>query len=251
MKYTVIEHFSHPHLLLWNSAETVPYQCDGCKELGFKACYRCEYVDCDFHLHEECATASSSTFHTFFKKCDFKFNEKAPGECPRYCDACGKDVLGFVYQCTHKKAYDLHPCCVKLQHTIKGDGIELKLSKKVSSKCLKCQSKEVSKGIKGWSYVSTCGQYCYHVACVKDMVLENWKNGNFVQQSDAIELSSLEMQSMVPSQELVMQCGESSSRRKGSRYWSVAKLVLQLIISAIFGDPTYGVVAFVESLFSN
>jgi hypothetical protein len=38
-----------------------------------------------------------SAFHTFFFKCNFKFCENALGFRARYFDACGKDVLEFVY----------------------------------------------------------------------------------------------------------------------------------------------------------
>ena len=90
----------------------------------------------------------SSAFHPFFKTCEFKFVENVEGE--RRCDACAKDVLGFVYQCQHKKAYDLHRC-MKLERNLNGDGVKLYLREKVSSglKCLKCKSKNVAKDLKG------------------------------------------------------------------------------------------------------
>jgi len=128
MKYTEITHPSHPHDLVLGSAEE-PYQCDGCKEVGFGPCFKCE--QCNFNLHEECAMPEPSAFHPFFSKCDFRFYENAPGSSDRFCDACGKDVRGFVYQCSHEN--DLHPCCMKLQRTLIGDGVKLHLSDKVST----------------------------------------------------------------------------------------------------------------------
>jgi hypothetical protein len=186
-----------------------------------------------------------SAFHPFFSKCDFRFYENAPGSSDRFCDACGKDVRGFVYQCSHEN--DLHPCCMKLQRTLIGDGVKLHLSDKVSTRCLKCGSKEISKGFRGWSYESSCGQYCYHVACVKDLVLENWRRGYFDDGHNTMAL-----QIMVPNEDIVQQTGgSSSSRMKASKYWRMAKVALTLIISAVFGDPTTAVATLIASLLSS
>jgi hypothetical protein len=245
MKYKEITHLSHPHILVLESAEE-PYQCDGCKEVGFGPCFKCE--QCNFNLHEECAMPEPSAFHPFFRKCNFRFYENAPGYRARYCDACGKDVRGFVYQCLHEKAHDLHPCCMKLQRTLIGDGVKLHLSDKVSTRCLKCGSKEISKGFRGWSYESSCGQYCYHVACVKNLVLENWRMGYFDHGHNMMAL-----QIMAPNEDNIVQQtgGSSSGRRKASKYWRMAKVALTLIISAIFGDPTTVVATLIASLLSS
>ena len=247
MKVTEFEHPSHPHILtLKPSGE--PYKCDGCKELGFGPCYHCQ--DCNYHLHEECAMASESAYHPFFKKCHFIFRNET---YDRICDACGKDVMGVSYKCLHDKAHDLHPCCLKLQHTIYGDGgIKLKLSDKVSSKCLKCKSKEISKGKKGWSYVSSCGEFCYHVACVKDLVLENWKNGYF--DGDVDQKNNLALMQIGTSSTSTCTCNEVVESgggwfgSKGKRFWRIARMVLKLVISAIFGDPIAGIAIVVEAL---
>ncbi|KAH7537214.1 hypothetical protein FEM48_Zijuj03G0068900 [Ziziphus jujuba var. spinosa] len=248
MKITEFEHPNHPDHILMLKSSDVPYKCDGCKELGFGPCFKCE--DCNFHLHEECALASKSSYHPLLKRCELRFCEETYGG--RYCDACGKDVMGFVYQCTHDNAHDLHPCCLKLQRIIIGDGFELRLSDKVPSKCLKCNSKEISRGIKGWSYVSSCGEYCYHVACVKDLVLENWRNGYFDGDNDNIsaQTSNLALlQIASPSNEVAQRGGRLGSKAK--KFWRIAKMVLKLIISAIFGDPTGGIAIIVEALVSS
>ncbi|KAK4579132.1 hypothetical protein RGQ29_028989 [Quercus rubra] len=245
MKFTEIEHPSHPQHTLTLVAAQEPYSCDGCKQRGFRlgerSCYECK--QCNFHLHEECAMPESSAFHPFFKTCEFKFVENVQGE--RRCDACGKDVLGFVYQCQHKKAYDLHPCCMKLERTLNGDGVKLYLREKVSSglKCLKCKSKNIARDLKGWSYESNCGHYCYHVACVKDLILDNWKKG---------QTSDTGLQIMVPNMEdAVEQSGRSKNGKKVNKYLTKAILVLRLIISAIFGDPIGIAVVCFEQLFSS
>ena len=172
-----MDHPSHPHPLQLKPPGA-PYKCSGCQELGFGSSYRCESSKCNYILHEECANAVPLAFHRFFRKSYFEFYEEAPGCAPRYCDACGKDVLGFVYHCS-RTGYDLHPCCLKLKDSISDGSVTLELSQKVPSKCLKCKSRNVVNKVKGWSYVSSEDSSCYHVSCVKELILENWKRGLF------------------------------------------------------------------------
>lgn len=252
MKITELEHPSHPDHMLTLKSSDAAYMCEGCKELGLGPCFECQ--DCNFHLHEECAMPSKSSYHPHFKRCEFTFREETYNG-GRYCDACGKDVMGFVYQCTHDNAHDLHPCCLKLQRKIiAGDGLVLRLSDKVPSKCLKCNSREISRGIKGWSYVSSCGEFCYHVACVKDLVLENWRNGYFDGDKNINSVSAQTsnnfalMQIGGPSNQVAQTGGRIGSKAK--KFWRIAKMVLKLIISAIFGDPTGGIAMIVEALVS-
>ncbi|KAG2730286.1 hypothetical protein I3760_01G285500 [Carya illinoinensis] len=221
-KITEIKHSSHRHQLKLMCSPT-PYTCDGCKELGFEACYQCnkKLSICNFHLHEECAIASSCpTKHPFFKKGNFIFRDKSPSHA-KFCVACGKQVRGFRYRSTRKKAHVLHTCCLKHPANITDGGVNLNLAEKTPSKCLICHKKKVSKEIEGWAYVSTCGKYCYHVACVKDLCLENWKKGYLRQQNT----SNLVVQQTVLSR--------SQLGKKGS---SMIKSVLELIISAILGN---------------
>lgn len=224
MKITEIEHFSHGHKLELSYSQT-PYQCDGCKELGFGSCYHCKKNKCDFHLHEKCAVANPFACHSFSNKSNFEFRRKGKrGKC---CTACGKEVQGFMYK--SKKAY-LHPCCLKLPNTLNGSdggGLTLNLKEKATSKCLICQNKEISKGkLKGWAYVSTCGKHVYHVGCVNHMNFENWKKGYFNVQSGQNSLGFIKQEN-----------GESSSggsgRKQSEGRWM--GYALDLIVHAIFG----------------
>jgi hypothetical protein len=95
-----------------------------------------------------------------------------------------------------------------------------------------------------WSYESSCGKYSYHMACVKDLILENWRR-------DYFDGNNIALQIMVPNQDIVQQTGGSSSRTKLSKYWKRAKVVLELIISAILGDPTTLIATLIQSLLSN
>ena len=248
MGLTKIKHPSHSQHCLLLKYPQEPYQCNGCMGIGFGPCYECEHEDCSFYLHEECANAAPSTSHPF-SKCSLKFHDKVPQEGERYCDACGEDVSGFVYQCKHKNPHDFHPRCLKLPRTLTTeDGLMLQLRKKLPSKCLYCGSKETSNRIQGWCYVSSSYQYCYHIACVKNMILEKWRKGYFIQDGN-VKASYLALQTFNPSREIVLPSGKSSSKAK--QIWSTAKTVIMLIISALFGEPTTLISVLVQQLLSS
>ncbi|TYH51518.1 hypothetical protein E1A91_D10G265500v1 [Gossypium mustelinum] len=226
MKITEIDHFSHRHKLELSYSEK-PYQCDGCKELGFGSSYQCNNKKCDFHLHENCGLAKPIATHSFFKNSSFKFKKK--GKRGKTCKACGKDVQGFMYK--SKEAY-LHPCCLELPSTLNGNfnggSLRLNLEVKASTKCLICQNKEIYKGkLKGWAYISSCGKHCYHVGCVNNMNFENWKMGYFNQsQSGGVA------KGLVFNKE---ENGESSNGRKENE-GSLMKNALDFIVKAVLGD---------------
>ena len=81
------------------------------------------------------------------------------------------------------------------------------------------------------------------MACVKDLILDNWKKG---------QTSDTGLQIMVPNMEdAVEQSGRSKNGKKVNKYLTKAILVLRLIISAIFGDPIGIAVVCFEQLFSS
>lgn len=229
---TVLEdQHQHPLQLIRNSR--TPYKCDGCKEIGLGSSYRCGERNCPgYQLHRECkdlASAGSTTTHSLFSdKVQFKFEKQSP-EHVGSCVACGKDVQGFRYQLSPRKiefglglllrskALVLHPCCFKLPSNRTDEGVNLELKEKAPSKCQICQSEKISKKIQGWAYVSTNGEYCYHVKCVKELV----DNKNFHQQSDGTNTTTLQLE--------IKQKAFKVSKQ-------MMKQILMLIISAILGD---------------
>ncbi|KAK8466132.1 hypothetical protein PHAVU_008G011500 [Phaseolus vulgaris] len=232
-----------------------PFRCSGCQEVGFGRSYHCQNKNCGYILHEECANADSHASHRFFHRSQFEFYEKAPGNRVRYCDACGKDVLGFVYHCS-LTGYDLHPCCLYLKDSISDEEgqISLQLCEKVPSVCVKCNHRNVVDGVKGWSYVSSGSgrKYCYHVSCVKQLILENLNRGYFTQETNSIGMSDREYSQLaVRSMEMVPSGG--SWRRSGTlrKYTKIAVLIFKLIFSAVFGNPITAIAALVEALVSD
>eukprot|EP00257_Ricinus_communis_P027767 XP_025015181.1 uncharacterized protein LOC112536629 [Ricinus communis] len=240
-----IQHPSHRHKLKLKRP-SAPYYCDGCKELGFDICYQCETCNM-FSIHKECAIPVSPTYHHFLKDCRFEFHDKStiPGN-GRDCDACGMDVKGNVYQCSCKK-YDMHPHCTKLPETLTGENVKLQLKKKVSLECQKCHFKIDSKrGPKGWCYVSSCGKYCLHVACVKQLVYEAWQNNYFNQQNDKTTTKNLALPSREGASTSTAIVEKKENRSSGG--WNIAVLVLKLILSAIFGEPITGFTVLIATL---
>jgi hypothetical protein len=198
------------------------------------------------------ASANSTTTHSLFSEnVRFIFHEQSP-EHVGSCVACGKDVQGFRnhYSPPKKNAFlelflpskqlVLHPCCFRLPSNRTNQGlnasneevVNLELKEKAASKCLICQRNKISKKIEGWAYVSTCGKYCYHVRCVKDLV-----DKKLEQQSDGTNtISTLRLEV----RQKALQVGIE-----------VIEVVLKLIIEAIFGNPLSAIVTFVLNFFTD
>jgi hypothetical protein len=168
----------HQHTLLQLSdSQTPSFMCSGCKELGgFGSSCICENINCNYIVHQECAEPVKHAVHPFFKNCNFVFYENTEKQCCGFCDACGKDLLGFFYICL-KTGDTLHPCCLNLQNTISSEEsgkVILKLCHEVPSDCVKCRQRQVVRNqFEGWSYVlESDGKSCFHVSCFKDFILE-------------------------------------------------------------------------------
>ncbi|KAJ3674381.1 hypothetical protein LUZ60_004997 [Juncus effusus] len=263
MKYGEITHFSHPQHKLRLEYHETPFKCDGCKEVGIGTRFKCSI--CDYDLHKQCALAGSTPTlrHAFYSKCIFQFMARPPGNLARYCNACEKDVTGFVYHC-NKCGFDLHPCCASLPHVLEAsEGLRLYLYRKVSSACHRCGRKGRS-----WSYRSSCKKYNLHVACVAEILVESWheiyynnnhgssnytnsiakrgiengmSNGTRNIASNGINNGGMYGVSSngykVPS---LVGVGKNHHRRKGKvkRCCELAALAVQVVISAVLGDPT-------------
>ncbi|KAM7479251.1 hypothetical protein LguiA_027464 [Lonicera macranthoides] len=240
MKYNEITHFSHPvHRLQFLYTE-VPFKCDGCKEVGIGSCYKCSTCDYDLHLH--CAIPSPSISHPFYTKCQFQFLPRPPGPVARYCNACEKDVTGFVYHC-HSCGFDLHPCCAKLPTMLDDGEVKLYLYRKVSAACHRCGRKGRS-----WSYRSTCKKYNLHVACVKEMLVDTWH-----EICDGASGSNCRRglgTNRIPSLRGTLQNYHKKRKGKAKKCCEIAGLALQFVISAVLGDPTTLIAGVVGSLMS-
>ncbi|KAG9453488.1 hypothetical protein H6P81_006392 [Aristolochia fimbriata] len=244
----ILEHLiSHPHsIVLENHGK--PYRCDGCLEVGFGSGFRCD--PCNFDLHRECAKASSFTSHRFFgKHVLFKFMERTPGARARYCDACGRDVKGLVYHC-EAKGWDLHPCCAHLPEVIRNEEVELRLKPKKasSSKCQRCGKNKHRNNASGWWYVSTDGEYKFHVACIKNMAVEEWKRRRSAQKAGTTTLALGMSEDDVFPLQIARRGGNGGGFRK---YQRILKLVVKLLVSVLVGDPTAVFAGVVASLLTN
>ncbi|GAU17821.1 hypothetical protein TSUD_172100 [Trifolium subterraneum] len=163
----------HQHTLqLNNSATPSIFTCNHCKELGnSERSFICENRNCNHIIHIECALADEHAVHPFFKNSHFKLCENASDG--GFCDACGKDLLGYFYWCS-KTNYALHPCCLKLEDTISSDGkVIMTLCNHVPSDCAICRQKHVVRNqFQGWSYIlHSEGNPCCHVSCFTNLIL--------------------------------------------------------------------------------
>lgn len=268
MKYNEISHFSHPqHNLRFEYAE-VPFKCDGCKEIGIGSSYKCKTCEYDLHMH--CAIPTPCIYHPFYPQCSFTFMSRPPGSLPRYCNACERGVTGFLYHCK-SCGFDLHPCCAQLPMVLDAGEVNMFLYRKVSGACQRCGKKGRS-----WSYRSSNKKSNLHVACVKDMLIENWhdlyyygqKHYNITPTSKTNSTSSRTSASAsgvtrisnVPAglkgphfqTHPHMNIHKSSCNNKGKvqKYSEMAGMGLQFVISALLGDPTSLIASLIGSLMS-
>ncbi|GKV23199.1 hypothetical protein SLEP1_g32957 [Rubroshorea leprosula] len=200
---------SHPQHKLKFEYSEFPLKCDGCKEVGIGSSYRCAAF-CDFDLHMHCAIPSPSICHAFYSKCSFKFLPLPPGDMARYCNACEKDVTGFVYHC-EGCGFDLHPCCAKLPMVL-DDG----------------------EGGAG-------------VACVREMLVENWHELYFERGNG----SSRKLETRIPSLKNTLQTPHQMGKgKKVKKFCKMVRLALQFVISVVLGDPTVFIAGVIGSLMS-
>ncbi|KAJ7967371.1 Cysteine/Histidine-rich C1 domain family protein [Quillaja saponaria] len=240
MKYNEISsHFSHPQHKLKFEYSEFPFKCDGCKEVGIGSRYKCSICDYDLHMH--CAMPSPSITHPFYAKCSFQFLTRPPGNTPRFCNACEKGVTGFVYHC-NSCGFDLHPCCAKLPMVLDDGEIKLYLHMKVSSACHRCGRKGRS-----WSYRSNCKEYNLHVACVREMLFQSWHE-IYVGRGKG---RKLETRIAIPSLKNTLQTTHNKkSRGKVRKCCEMAGIAVQVVISAVLGDPTVLIAGVIGSLMS-
>ncbi|XP_072952042.1 protein VACUOLELESS GAMETOPHYTES-like [Typha angustifolia] len=263
MKYTTeITHFSHPNHKLYPEFSDHPFKCDGCKEAGIGSRFSCRSCDYDLHHHCAAASAASSTLrHPFYPRCLFVFLPRPPGDSPRYCNACGRDAVGFVYHC-RTCGFDLHPCCAALPHVLDvAGGARLFLYKKTGSTCHRCGRRGRS-----WSYRSACKSYNLHVACVTEMLVDSWQEIYYGKRGVAAVPASGGSYGgsyqdrgaggsyggsyvRIPS---IRGVGKNHHRGKGKvkRCCEVAAMAVQVIISAVLGDPTAIIAGIIGSFIS-
>ncbi|KAF7849796.1 hypothetical protein BT93_L0282 [Corymbia citriodora subsp. variegata] len=201
-----------------------PFCCTACKETGFGSGYGCS--QCVVRVHQECKDPSPAmNLKLKWRKHSLKFypNMKAENGKPRYCAMCSKPVSGCGYRSSSGK--NCHPSCRMLPQYILVNGAEYHLSNKVHLNCTWCsQQKRYIDNVKlpSWSYAR--GKAEFHVGCVKDMMTESWRNGEFVPADGGVR-----MQINV----------DPASRAKPGIFGSaLPELVIRGVLAAVTGDPT-------------
>ncbi|GJM95269.1 hypothetical protein PR202_ga11981 [Eleusine coracana subsp. coracana] len=277
MRYGEVAHFSHPqHRLRLEHLDTA-FRCDGCGEAGIGSRYRCPARGCDHDLHRQCAVVPLSPpppplRHPFYPRCAFAFLPRAPGGSgTRYCNACGRDVAGFVYHC-RACGFDLHPCCASLPHFLDcttgsgGGGAKLYLcpTDHSSTKAVPCH--RCGHRGRSWSYRSHCGTYSLHVACVVDMIVDSWHdvvgrrkgNGDLYGSGGyvvpvirgAARSGHVAGKGGGESSSSYSYWGRRRKKKKGKvkRCCEIAGFASQVVISAVLGDPSALIAGVIGSL---
>ncbi|CAN6361655.1 unnamed protein product [Urochloa humidicola] len=248
MRYGEVAHFSHPQHRLRLEHHATAFRCNGCREPGIGARFRCPHPSCDHDLHRQCALPVSPALrHPFYPRCAFVFLPRAPGAPgSRYCNACGRDVAGCAYHC-RACGFDLHPCCAALPHALDaGGGVRLRLypdsSSGAAAACHRCGQRRRS-----WSYRSQCGSFSLHVACVMEMLVESWHGGGGGRGYNRVPAIRGAAKSSHGSREYYSYWGRKK-KGKVKRCCEIAGFAGQVVISAVLGDPTAFIAGVIGSL---
>ncbi|PWA35017.1 hypothetical protein CTI12_AA612760 [Artemisia annua] len=223
-----MSHDNHHHKLELKSANC-PYYCGQCNQLGFGLSYTCVKSECNIFYHKLCESPQTLIMHPFSTKCVLKFYPNKYGK-ESSCDVCGKKIKGYHCKCLcNFVTRHVHPSCLSYEPALVAiDGLTLNLKKVATSACLHCGNMKISSKVPGWAYVSSCGDYCYHVSCVMDIINRKWKNGLITGESDPFQTIRPEFLSDVDKrQQLVIGKKKEKSMKKAAT-----------ILSAIFNVLT-------------
>ncbi|KAL8206095.1 hypothetical protein R6Q57_009646 [Mikania cordata] len=140
---------------------------------------------------------------------------------------------------------NLHPSCLGYEKTLEAAlGLTLHLEKAAKSKCLHCGTKDLWSNVRGWAYVSSCGSYCYHISCVKEIINKNWRHGFFTGKSDPFRTIKEQFPEDV---DRMHQLAVGRMERQTSKD---VEAVLSAIFHVLTGNP-FGLVGAAQSYFGN
>ncbi|KAK2637584.1 hypothetical protein Ddye_032376 [Dipteronia dyeriana] len=194
----------------------------------------------------------STTRLGFFPNSAFKFLLRPPGLRERCYNGCGKLMRVFMYHC-EEKWWDLHPSCLNLPNKLKVDYVKFKLRDKVLEKCFWCNKRRLEGSvsrIRGWSYVSKCEKYHFHVYYASEMMLEGWKNESYSNNNDNDQTSPDSLALALENLELPIQ-GQSRGNGGGSsghKFIRIVKMFFKVFIGILLGDSTISLTCLVAEL---
>ncbi|XP_059627113.1 uncharacterized protein LOC132269911 [Cornus florida] len=169
----------------------------------------------------------------------YRFPRKQSTKC---CIACGRNICGSFYH-DKAKGWSLHPCCCNLESKLCIDGVNFELHDKVLSKCMWCNKKDHKTNIPGWSYVSACKKYHFHVHCVTEMVHEAWKKG-VIDKVDSVALEEMDLK-------LLRNSNKYDGKGLKNIIWKTVKIFLKTIVGILFGDPSVIIASMLEELITD
>jgi hypothetical protein len=168
----LVSHSAHPkHALKLVATGGALFQCDGCTQIGGDdRRYRCD--QCDFDLHICCARAPAVFRHAMFAGSTLTFFHSPPAMPPGYfvyCDVCGDQVLGFLYNCNEHDLY-IHPFCANLpERVVEEEGRVLDLHRATGHSCRLCGQAGHRGQFLSYRLQGDNGEFDYfHVACMME-----------------------------------------------------------------------------------
>ncbi|KAJ0257502.1 Cysteine/Histidine-rich C1 domain family protein [Hirschfeldia incana] len=182
-------HFGHPRHVLVKVELPDIYTCAGCKEEGAGIRYVCQ--ECDYQLHEFCASAppvlKSHPFH--YQHQLLFFAKPAKGGIKKSkCDVCGRSPKGYTFRCK-ACSFQMHPGCAMLSPSLSSSSLHHHPLQLLSSSASNNTGGDHSGGFLcgeckrgkrvGRVYRCTVCDYHLHAVCAKDAAVNGLRaNGH-------------------------------------------------------------------------
>ncbi|KAK1286052.1 hypothetical protein QJS10_CPB20g00937 [Acorus calamus] len=200
--------------------------CDQCKEIWMGKMFRCPHPNCNYSVHEYCASPFVQPIATirFYKDCVFKPFGRSNNLPYPICNACGLNIRGWMYKA-------LHPSCVFLR-TLELQGNKFFVERGSTSICSHCDRLELWRGNRTWWFVSSVNSmHRIHVSCAKKMLIEYIENMGGTSNNNVRGLQA--------SYNAVSRVVQVEKRRRGVEVLKAAGRFLMLFLSVLLGDPTF------------
>ncbi|KAK1270748.1 hypothetical protein QJS04_geneDACA021557 [Acorus gramineus] len=232
--YEGIRDSGHQHPLQHDRNHTFA-TCDKCKEIWIGKMFRCPLRNCNFSVHEYCASPFLQPIATvrFYEDCVFKPFCRSITQPHPICNACGLNIRGYMYKCirSHQCQRVLHPSCTFLR-TLEIQGNKFYVERGSTSQCSHCDRLELWRGDRTWWFVSSVNsRHRIHVSCAKKMLID------YIEKMR--ESSNNNVRGPRASECAVTRVAQVGKRRKGVEVLKAGGRFLMLFLSMLLGDPTF------------
>ncbi|KAL3717794.1 hypothetical protein ACJRO7_003011 [Eucalyptus globulus] len=220
----------HPEHELVLMMQHDPFFCSACRQIGFGSAYGCKL--CLVLVHRKCMYPPPKARHPLQDNCRLEYNPQTSetSDACTFCGACSLPLHGGTYG---SNAAAFHPPCLHLEKSINVNNVELHLVASCASVCNWCKRTSISRNkvqIPSWWYVSMCANHNFHVACVRSMMVESWKNGDIAFTDEDDNDGKTSMSTEMP--------GKQKGKKRRFVRRTIFKVSIIVGISALTGDPS-------------